>query len=199
MLTLVLAAAFTQAVPAEADVNAAIERVMLRAWLYQLLLDRAPENLEAFVGVAGAAKYLIESQGAGGGWGYGHSFVTGGGGKAHAYGYGGGGQNAGAPKAWPRDRDDLFHYYNVFSLERAGTLEDTKKFGDHDWYSEGAAWLLKHQQGDGGWPTEERFKAGDAGGDRARFDRRTWSTCFALLFLKRATMTLTGAKTPTGK
>jgi hypothetical protein len=45
--------------------------------------------------------------------------------------------------------------------------------GKHDWYEEGAQHLLGAQSGDGSW---------SAGGESALVN-----TCFALLFLKRAT------------
>jgi hypothetical protein len=89
-----------------------------------------------------------------------------------------------------------FHYYYLYGLERAGVLAGTYDFGKHDWYNEGAHLILKQQKPKGYW--EERF------------DGRTGplaTTCFALLFLKRATIplvkmppkrVLTGVGTATG-
>ena len=67
------------------------------------------------------------------------------------------------PSAW--------HYYYLYGLERAGMLYDTPKFGKIDWYAEGAKFLLDNQKPDGSW--------GDMN-----------NTCFAILFLKRATRPL---------
>lgn len=67
-----------------------------------------------------------------------------------------------------RDQDGGHPYYYVYGLERVGALLGQSHFGEHDWYREGALWLLERQEGDGRW------------GNQAE-------TCFALLFLARAT------------
>ncbi|MEE3198726.1 MAG: hypothetical protein VX254_01755 [Planctomycetota bacterium] len=59
--------------------------------------------------------------------------------------------------------------YTMYSLEKVGDLGEIEKFGDHNWYVEGATILLDKQQGDGGW----------AGG--------YVNTSFAIFFLTRAT------------
>jgi hypothetical protein len=60
-------------------------------------------------------------------------------------------------------------FYYLYGLERLGALSGVARFGDHDWYQEGASFLVAHQVPlDGSW-----------GG--------LTDTCFALLFLKRAT------------
>jgi hypothetical protein len=64
------------------------------------------------------------------------------------------------------------HYYWIYSVERAGVFAKLDKLGAHAWYAEGARWLLAHQNDDGGW------------------NRLTVDTCFAILFLKRATAPL---------
>ena len=69
-------------------------------------------------------------------------------------------------------------YYYLYSLERAGILHGVKRIGGKDWYFEGAAQLLARQKEKGGW-----------GGGK---DEKVAETCFALLFLKRATAPLTG-------
>ena len=66
--------------------------------------------------------------------------------------------------------------YYMYAVERAGMLYDTVKFGDHDWYLEGAKHLVKTQKADGGW-----------GNKADKPDENTWDTCFAILFLKKAT------------
>jgi hypothetical protein len=63
--------------------------------------------------------------------------------------------------------------YYLYSLERAGVLCRVRKVNGHDWYYEGAAWLLATQGEDGHWE-----------GSRSTLV----DTCFALLFLKRATI-----------
>ena len=68
-------------------------------------------------------------------------------------------------------------YYYLYSVMRAGTLAGTYRFGSHDWWEEGAAHLLEVQEDQGTWP--------DAKG-LSRLSR----TCFALLFLRRATVPL---------
>jgi hypothetical protein len=62
-----------------------------------------------------------------------------------------------------------WHYYYLYGLERAGILASTRFIGDHDWYAEGAEVLLAAQAADGSWIR----------GDVV-------NTCFAVLFLKRA-------------
>ncbi|MDD1679082.1 MAG: hypothetical protein LUO93_07885 [Methanomicrobiales archaeon] len=63
------------------------------------------------------------------------------------------------------------HYYYLYALERAGILYDTESFGRHDWYAEGAAVLLEEQTAGGSWGS-------------------VVDTCFAILFLRRATRPL---------
>ena len=67
------------------------------------------------------------------------------------------------------------NYYYMYALERAGMLYDTETFGGHNWYLEGARFLVDKQKADGSW------------GNRENKDENTWDTCFAVLFLKKAT------------
>jgi hypothetical protein len=67
--------------------------------------------------------------------------------------------------------------YYLYALERAGMLTGVEKIGSHDWYAEGAKYLLDHQRADGSWPGGEEEEA-------------VWNTCFAILFLKRSTRPL---------
>ncbi len=95
------------------------------------------------------------------------------------------------PKTTPMDapggkKSSPFYFYYLYSMERAGDLTGTGKFGDHDWYPEGARELLKTQRADGAW--------GDAS-----TESEIWSTCFAILFLKRATQPLPTIKTGSGR
>ncbi len=65
-----------------------------------------------------------------------------------------------------------WHYYYLYGLERAGILARVRWFGKFDWYFDGAAYLISQQAKSGAWPR-----------GRGRFNE----SCFALLFLKRAT------------
>ena len=64
------------------------------------------------------------------------------------------------------------YLYYMYALERAGMLYGTEVIGAHKWYPEGAKVLIDTQKADGSW--------GDG----------TVDTCFAILFLKRATRSL---------
>ena len=72
-----------------------------------------------------------------------------------------------------------FLYYYLYALERVGMLYDTPFVGNHDWYLDGARVILNAQKPDGSWA-----ESGPA------TMRPTWDTCFAILFLKRATRPL---------
>ena len=73
-----------------------------------------------------------------------------------------------------------WHYYYLYARERVGMLYNTWTIGSHDWYREGALHLLDAQKADGSWRS--------AG---SKYDgATTWDTCFAILFLKRATRSL---------
>jgi len=63
-------------------------------------------------------------------------------------------------------------YYAIYGLERVGSILDLSKFGEHDWYNEGAGFLLDAQHTNGGWPNTTVDFA---------------DTLYSLLFLKRAT------------
>lgn len=67
--------------------------------------------------------------------------------------------------------------YYLYGVERVSALYKVAYWGDHAWYLEGAKVLLDKQAGDGSWPLP------DAESD----------TCFAILFLKRATAARTGS------
>ncbi len=70
-----------------------------------------------------------------------------------------------------------WQYYWLYALERAGIFYGTEKLGAHDWYPEGAKYLLAEQKADGSWMAK--------GSDHA-----IWDSCFAILFLRRATRPL---------
>jgi hypothetical protein len=80
-----------------------------------------------------------------------------------------------ARNAWGRDAwTPTFHYPYLWAIERYGGLSGQERIGAHDWYTEGARWLVDAQENDGSWG-------------------KTEDTCFALLFLRRATVSTGGA------
>jgi hypothetical protein len=79
-------------------------------------------------------------------------------------------QNPGGPLLW--------HYYYLYGLERVGTVSGLAEFGGHRWYKEGAEYLIRLQEADGSWKS--------AASQQGLTDHVT-DTCFAILFLRRAT------------
>ena len=73
-----------------------------------------------------------------------------------------------------------WHYYYLYGLERAGVLGGRDLLGQHDWYIEGAKYLLQAQKSDGRWASgalgTAEYEASDI-----------LDTAWAILFLKRAT------------
>jgi Prenyltransferase and squalene oxidase repeat len=76
-------------------------------------------------------------------------------------------KNAYGASAWT----PAFHYAFLWAVERYCGLANRDKLGAHDWYREGAEHLVEEQRADGGW------------------GRTVDDVCFALLFLRRATVT----------
>ena len=70
-----------------------------------------------------------------------------------------------------------FVFYWLYSVERVGRMLDDDFIGIHEWYPEGAAWLVAKQQSSGLW----------SGLDGPEKDDTRLPTSFALLFLTRAT------------
>jgi hypothetical protein len=87
---------------------------------------------------------------------------------------------------------DSWHFYYLYGLERAGVLAGVSWMADHDWYGEGAEYLLRTQQANGAWsaalaarlPPDAVMGVGN---------EDLMDTCFALLFLKKATFRVEGA------
>ena len=81
----------------------------------------------------------------------------------------------------PQGRGGKWLLYCLYGMERVGGLTRREQFGKHWWYVEGAKEVLDRQK-NGGWG-------------------EPYDTCFALLFLRRATMTgpMTGAGAGAGK
>jgi hypothetical protein len=85
-------------------------------------------------------------------------------------------ENTGAGRSW------LLYY--LYGIERVGAFADRKKLNSMDWYTEGARLLLKEQKGKGEWHGDGRVLA---------------NTSFALLFLNRASASVTGPGVARGK
>jgi len=77
------------------------------------------------------------------------------------------------------DRWDLYYLYG---LERVASLLGLDKVGGRDWYREGAKHLCDRQGGGGEWGTA--------------YAEHEINTCFALLFLNRATAPVSGESAP---
>ncbi len=60
-------------------------------------------------------------------------------------------------------------YYYLYGLERVGILTGLRYLGDHDWYREGAAFLVRRQRTDGSWRQSDPIT----------------DTAFAILFLAK--------------
>ena len=65
-------------------------------------------------------------------------------------------------------------FYSLYGIERAGRLSGLRFLGDHDWYREGCAYLVRVQKEDGSW-LEPRQRGGS----------KILCTSFALLFLSK--------------
>jgi hypothetical protein len=86
----------------------------------------------------------------------------------------------------PRHPGGLWHYYYLYGVERAAVLTGQRNIGRRDWYREGAEYLLARQKSDGSW-------------DDPRCPGPLNNSCFALLFLTKATVPLGVPVTGGGK
>ena len=86
---------------------------------------------------------------------------------------------------WTVDRNvnrGNYHYYFLYCLERVGDLKRVNLIAGHPWYPEGAQVLVDQQDMvSGAWTKQDTHKPCDV-----------LNTCFALLFLNRATPAITG-------
>jgi hypothetical protein len=73
---------------------------------------------------------------------------------------------------------ERLHYY-LYGIERVGSLFNLKLFGRHDWYQEGAEFLVGDQAKDGSWSHQSQHHC---------------ATGFSLLFLNRATSPTSGTE-----
>lgn len=82
------------------------------------------------------------------------------------------------PAEWGEGAPGYMLYYYLYAVERAGIFTGLEKLGGHRWYATGARAILAAQGADGAWNAQ------------APEANATWDTCFAILFLKRATRPL---------
>jgi len=80
------------------------------------------------------------------------------------------------------------NYYYLYGLERAGVLYGNEKFGRFAWYPMGAQFILDNQDASGAWVTSPWWEKVDP----TVFN--TWNTCFAILYLRRATRPLVASE-----
>jgi hypothetical protein len=73
---------------------------------------------------------------------------------------------------------DRWNVYYLYGVERVGSVLSIEKIGEHDWYREGARRLVDTQGGKGEWASA--------------YADHVINTCFALLFLNRATAVVSG-------
>jgi len=95
------------------------------------------------------------------------------------------------PKDAPMGRE-MWQYYYIYGLERAGILAGVAMMADHDWYREGAEYLVENQAQEGSWAQRDVIP-GNLLPPGARIISGGGSlqeSCWALLFLKRATARL---------
>ncbi len=71
-------------------------------------------------------------------------------------------------------------YYYLYALERAGMLYGTETLGRHKWYPVGANYLINAQLKNGSWAAAQSQSG----------QNTIWDTCWAILFLRRATRPL---------
>ncbi len=82
---------------------------------------------------------------------------------------------------WPGNLTGVrWNFYFLYALQRVGMLAPADKIAGHDWYQDGARFLMKKQKDRGNWGTA----SGDGQAD----------TCLAILFLVRASGPSTGSK-----
>lgn len=77
----------------------------------------------------------------------------------------------------PKKAAGFSHSHWLLAAERAGLLLGTHKFGSHDWYAAGSAFLLSRQGAGGEWALEGAFMKEEKYG--------IVDTCLAILFLAR--------------
>ena len=86
--------------------------------------------------------------------------------------------------------DAPWPFYSAYAVERLGHYADAQRLGSHDWYAEGATWLVSVQRGDGSWSSRRLSASSRSSSRRDEFVASDYGaivdTSFALLFLRRA-------------
>jgi hypothetical protein len=85
-------------------------------------------------------------------------------------------------KNWTVERNppnQRSHFYYLYGIERVGTMGLYDWIGSHEWFKEGAQFLVKLQAPDGHWTDTTEVAPTDL-----------YATCFALLFLKLGTVSI---------
>jgi len=72
-----------------------------------------------------------------------------------------------------------YHFYYLYTLERCASLAGVEQLGTHNWYADGTKFLVESQLKEGNWAGQHSGPVG--------------STCFAVMFLMRATGKALGA------
>jgi hypothetical protein len=92
-------------------------------------------------------------------------------------------------KHWRIDKNPpgpgSYHTMYLYGLERVGDLLRVHLIGEHEWYREGAEWLVPRQVADGRWYATDTHKP-----------HNLLNTCFALLFLEKASLAVSTESEP---
>ncbi|MCA9001361.1 MAG: terpene cyclase/mutase family protein, partial [Planctomycetes bacterium] len=84
-------------------------------------------------------------------------------------------------RPWPGNADKRqWDFYYLYALQRVGMLTPAPMIAGHDWYQDGASWLVKNQGAKGAWSTA--------------YGEKQPNTCLAILFLVRASGPTTGER-----
>jgi hypothetical protein len=78
---------------------------------------------------------------------------------------------------WRVPPGPIWRMYFLYGAERMAALGNFESIGAHDWYSEGATWLLKEQKPDGSWTDNNGI---------------VQATAFSILFLTKSTSKMLG-------
>jgi len=79
---------------------------------------------------------------------------------------------------------NTWHFYYLYAVERVGIISGLQHLGQHDWFREGAEYLVRHQTAEGSFS-----RSADRGGVAPDYD-----TAFALLFLAKGHVPALAAK-----
>jgi len=90
-----------------------------------------------------------------------------------------------ASNAWGKKYSNWLHYY-LYGIERVGAFADVVTLNGQDWYREGARQMLKQQHANGAWCHP------DWNGEDPKRASSQSTTCYCLLFLNRASSTVSG-------